>query len=102
LIALSRLAMASVDDPLEQLRVALREAAADGFAGVMGEGLGLRMRSAADRLLAGGVGPQQAELAHFRGGLERFEERGRQDRCRVVGHGLRLSVAIAADRAVAA
>ena len=90
-----------VDDPLEQLRAALREAAADQFAGVLADGLGQRLREATDRLIARGVGPQQAELAHFRGGLERFEERGRHDRSRVVAHGLRIAMAIASRQAEA-
>ncbi|MFO7564789.1 MAG: ATP-dependent DNA helicase RecG [Enhygromyxa sp.] len=91
--------MASVDDPLEELRAALREGAADQFAGVLADGLGPRLRAPTDRLLTDGVGAQQAELAHFRDGLERFEERGRHDRSKVVAHGLRICMAIAARRA---
>ena len=56
------------------------------------------MRESTDRLLGLGVGQPQDELAHFRRGLDRFEERGRQDRCRVVAHGLRLCMAIAGQR----
>jgi ATP-dependent DNA helicase RecG len=79
----------------------LREAAAEQFAGVLAEGLGLRLREPTNQLLEQGVGPQQAELAHFRGGLERFEERGRHDRSRVVAHGLRICMAIASRRSEA-
>ena len=86
-------------DPLEQLRLALREAAADQFAGVLSDGLGSRLREPTDQLLATGVGPQERELRHFRGGLDRFDERGRQDRSRIVAHGLRICMSLIATRA---
>jgi ATP-dependent DNA helicase RecG len=89
-------------DPLEELRGVLREAAVDQFAGVLVEGLGARLREPTDQLLARGVGPQERELRHFRGGLDRFEERGRHDRSQVVAHGLRICLVLAAARADAA
>ena len=58
--------------------------------------LGASLREACDQLLAsGGLPENEADaLTHFRGGLDRFEERGRHDRCRVVAHGLRICMAI--------
>lgn len=87
------------DDPLGRLRAGLRDAAAEQFAAVMNDDLGPRLREPTDALLRGDVGPQRGELEHFRRGLERFEARGRQDRSRVVAHGLRLCMALAASRA---
>ncbi|MCA9693753.1 MAG: hypothetical protein KC636_29465, partial [Myxococcales bacterium] len=86
-------------DSLEQLQLALRSAASEQFAGVMAEGLGLRLREPTDRLLAEGVGDTERELRHFRNGLDRFEERGSHDRSRVVAHGLRLCLILSARRA---
>ncbi|WP_052557044.1 ATP-dependent DNA helicase RecG [Enhygromyxa salina] len=85
-------------DPLERLRLALREAATDQFAGVLADDLGARLRESTDQLLTAGVGAQERELRHFRGGLDRFDERGRQDRSRVVAHGLRLCMTLTAVR----
>jgi len=91
--------MASAKDPLELLRAALRDAAANQFANILADDLGARLRGPSDRLIAIGVGPQQRELEHFRGGLDQFEERGQQDRSRVVAHGLRICMAIASRQA---
>jgi len=86
-------------DPLERLRESLRGAAKDGFVGIDAPGLGAALREASDALLALGVGASQRELQHFRLGLDRFEERGQQDRSRVVAHGLRICMVIAGARA---
>ncbi|HFE47348.1 MAG TPA: hypothetical protein ENJ18_17985, partial [Nannocystis exedens] len=76
----------------------LRAAAVDGFAGIMAEGLGPRLRAVADDLLAGSsLGTWHDQLRHFRGGLDRFEERGQHDRSRVVAHGLRIVAAVRAS-----
>ncbi len=88
--------------PVEHLRglhELLRGAAVDGFAEVMAEGLGGKLREVADSILAGGsVGaPWDEQLRHFRGGLDRFEERGQHDRSRVVAHGLRIVAAVRAS-----
>lgn len=85
-------------DPLERLRDHLRGAAKDGFAGIDEAGLGSSLREAADALLSVGLGPAQREFEHFRIGLDRFEERGQQDRSRVVAHGLRICMALAGAR----
>ncbi len=84
---------------LRGLHELLRCAAVDGFAEVMEEGLGGKLRAVADRILAkGGVGaPWDEQLRHFRGGLDRFEERGQHDRTRVVAHGLRIVAAVRAS-----
>jgi ATP-dependent DNA helicase RecG len=85
-------------DPLERLRLALREASANQFAGIMADGLGLRLCEPTDALLALGVGVHEGELRRFRGGLDRFDERGQLDRSRVVAHGLRICMAITGAR----
>jgi ATP-dependent DNA helicase RecG len=85
-------------DPLERLRELLAAAAKDGFAGLESPGLGASLREVTDALLSRGAGAQQRELQHFRTGLERFEERGVQDRSRVVAHGLRIGMALAMAR----
>ena len=81
---------------LSRLAALLREAAADGFAGVMAEELGGGLRGVADALL--GVpsitSPWREQIEHFRSGLDRFEERGRHDRSRVVAHGLRIAAGL--------
>ncbi|MCB9702556.1 MAG: hypothetical protein H6711_11725 [Myxococcales bacterium] len=78
--------------PLHRLHELLRGAAIDGFAGVMSEGLGAALRSATDALAATTAleAPWDQQLRHFRGGLDRFEERGQHDRSKVVAHGLRI------------
>lgn len=76
---------------LELLQKLLGAAAKDGFAAVMEEGLGERLRAAAAstrQVVA--VDELGGPFEKFEGGLERFEERGRVDRSRVVAHGLRL------------
>lgn len=88
-------------DPLELFRESLRGAASDGFSGVGAPGLGDELRGLTDALLVLGVGDYERELRHFRGGLDRFEERGRQDRSRVVAHGLRICTALRAARSEA-
>lgn len=88
--------MGATADPLERLREHLRRAGRDGFAGIEESGLGAGLREAADALIALGRGGR--ELVHFRSGLERFEERGVQDRSRVVAHGLRICMAMLAER----
>ncbi len=81
---------------LVRLAELLRSASVDGFAGVMEDGLGAGLRGAADALLGQAVveSPWREQLEHFRGGLERFEERGRHDRSRVVAHGLRIAAGL--------
>ncbi|MEZ4454379.1 MAG: ATP-dependent DNA helicase RecG [Nannocystaceae bacterium] len=81
-----------------RLHEPLRLAAIDGFAGVMDAGLGAALRGAADALLSapGIVAPWDEQLRHFRGGLDRFEERGQHDRSRVVAHGLRIAAGLRA------
>jgi ATP-dependent DNA helicase RecG len=79
-------------DPVAGLLASLRGAAAEDFAGVLDEGLGQRLRAAADAIVAAGpLEPRwEDQLRRFRSGLDRFEERGRQDRAVVVAHGLRI------------
>jgi len=94
-----------VADAWRRLHRALREAAADGFAGVMRDELGEILRTSTDELVTGGPPgpPWDDQLARFREGLHRFEERGRDDRSRVVAHGLRICMGAAPrDRTAAA
>jgi ATP-dependent DNA helicase RecG len=62
----------------------------------MAEGLGEDLRSSTEAVLAGGDPPPpwDDQLRRFHSGLDRFEERGRQDRSRVVAHGLRICAAL--------
>ncbi len=81
---------------LHSLRDLLGSAARDGFAAVMEEGLGGRLREAAAAATQElELGELRGQFEKFEGGLARFEERGRVDRSRVVAHGLRICMQLA-------
>lgn len=76
---------------LNSLRELLGAAAKDGFAAIMEEGLGERLREAtAVTRHQHEAESLSGQFEKFEGGLARFEERGRVDRSRVVAHGLRI------------
>jgi ATP-dependent DNA helicase RecG len=80
---------------LDALRDALRDIAADGFARIMDDGLGESLRRRADDLREHVTDdPWRTQLEQFRRGLDEFEARGRQDRSRVVAHGLRICMGL--------